>query len=266
MHYITNADGYISAVSFGCDIECEGGSCTEYTGGVPTGYTSLGAWYAAESEKLYRWKIVNGELTLDEDAVAPAPDKPPYAPEGYGLGEESGQLVTDCNAAVLSGWYQLDEYCENAPDDAGHLMRVSACAGCVYQEVFTDGGTVTRWCKSGAWGEWEWINPPMVAGVEYRTTERCGGKPVYTKLVSVEALPNTTLGIVPHGIENMARIIDLHGTAWRGSSVVFLPMSAGALETAWNIGATETNIFIVTNADRTDWAGEVIMKYTKTTD
>lgn len=29
---------------------------------------------------------------------------------------------------------------------------------------------------------WEWVNPPMVVGVEYRTTERYLSKPVYKKL------------------------------------------------------------------------------------
>ncbi len=33
------------------------------------------------------------------------------------------------------------------------------------------------------WGPWEWINPPMDLGTEYRTTERYLGKPVYVKLV-----------------------------------------------------------------------------------
>lgn len=37
--------------------------------------------------------------------------------------------------------------------------------GCFYREVD---------------GEVEWINPPMVVGTEYRTTERFAGKPVYT--------------------------------------------------------------------------------------
>lgn len=32
-------------------------------------------------------------------------------------------------------------------------------------------------------GETEWINPPMVVGTEYRTTERFAGKPVYTTVV-----------------------------------------------------------------------------------
>ena len=45
---------------------------------------------------------------------------------------------------------------------------------------------------SGTWGEWEWINPPMELGVEYRTTERWQGKPVYTKLVDCGALPDNS--------------------------------------------------------------------------
>lgn len=71
MRYITNADNYIVTVSFGGDVECEHGVCTEYEGSVPTGYTSLEAWYAEESEKLHRWKIVSGQLTLDAGAAAP---------------------------------------------------------------------------------------------------------------------------------------------------------------------------------------------------
>lgn len=71
MRYITNADGYLVTVSFGGDVECDWGVCTEYEGSVPTGYTSLEAWYAEESAKLHRWKIVNGQLTLDSEATAP---------------------------------------------------------------------------------------------------------------------------------------------------------------------------------------------------
>lgn len=71
MRYITNADNYLVTVSFGGNVECEHGVCTEYTGGVPAGYTSLEAWYAEEVEKFYRWKIVNGQLTMDAGAAAP---------------------------------------------------------------------------------------------------------------------------------------------------------------------------------------------------
>ena len=38
-------------------------------------------------------------------------------------------------------------------------------------------------------GEREWINPPFLRGVEYRTTERLDGLVVYTKLVDFGAMP-----------------------------------------------------------------------------
>lgn len=71
MRYIVNANNYITAVSFGCYVECQDDGCTEYTGGVPAGYASLDEWYADEAEKLYRWKVVNGQLTKDSGATPP---------------------------------------------------------------------------------------------------------------------------------------------------------------------------------------------------
>ena len=47
-------------------------------------------------------------------------------------------------------------------------------------------------------GETQWINPPMVMGVEYRTAERWDNKPVYTKLVNLGAASNGKK--VAHGI------------------------------------------------------------------
>lgn len=62
MQYVADNDGVILSVSFGAAIECSGRSCTEYTGSVPTGYTSLEAWYASAEEHLYQWRIIDGEL------------------------------------------------------------------------------------------------------------------------------------------------------------------------------------------------------------
>lgn len=36
----------------------------------------------------------------------------------------------------------------------------------------------------------EWINPPMQVGVEYRTTERYLGKPVYTQAINCGSMPD----------------------------------------------------------------------------
>lgn len=42
---------------------------------------------------------------------------------------------------------------------------------------------------NGVWQEPEWVNPPMTLGVEYRTTERYQGKPVYTVCFGCGNLP-----------------------------------------------------------------------------
>lgn len=73
MRYIADSNGYVKEVSFGAMITCDGSSCKNYTGGVPSGYSSLEDWFVAECEQLYRWKVVNGNLVMDAGAVAPAP-------------------------------------------------------------------------------------------------------------------------------------------------------------------------------------------------
>ena len=54
---------------------------------------------------------------------------------------------------------------------------------------------------------YEYANPPMQLGVEYRTTERYLGKPVYVKAVNLGALPNATIKTVTHGISSVARCV-----------------------------------------------------------
>lgn len=82
MRYIADGNGYLQEVSFGADIECNGNTCTEYTGDVPAGYDSLADWFTLESDKLHRWHIVEGQLTLD--AQAPEP-KVYVEPEPYSM-------------------------------------------------------------------------------------------------------------------------------------------------------------------------------------
>jgi hypothetical protein len=50
---------------------------------------------------------------------------------------------------------------------------------------------------NGTWLEWEWENPPMVPGVEYRTTERYNGKPVYIKEISCGSVSATGITRIP---------------------------------------------------------------------
>ena len=54
----------------------------------------------------------------------------------------------------------------------------------------------------GVWKVLEWDNPPMSLGVEYRTTERLYGKPIYKKMINVGYVATGTQ-TYEHGIENM---------------------------------------------------------------
>lgn len=65
MRYILNSEGYIYDIAFGTEIECDLGTCTLYTGEVPTGYSTLEEWLDGEIDKLNAWKIVEGNLVFD---------------------------------------------------------------------------------------------------------------------------------------------------------------------------------------------------------
>jgi hypothetical protein len=145
------------------------------------------------------------------------------APAGYGLGTNWGYSVTDANEALLSGVYACADpaNCTNFPtNDAQQYgpLVVFRRASNISQTIYFRNRKVCRFSEdNGAtWTSWEWENPPMVVGVEYRTTERWNGQPVYTKLVNGGAL--VASGSFSTGIYN-ARIVDAKITManmWNG--------------------------------------------------
>ena len=58
------------------------------------------------------------------------------------------------------------------------------------------GSYLKRTFNGGNLQPWEWEEPPMQLGVEYRTTERYEGQPVYTKLVACgKAVPGGSVSV-----------------------------------------------------------------------
>lgn len=114
------------------------------------------------------------------------------APAGYGLGT-IGVYVTDLSTLTQTGVFSYTDTAVGNPIPGyGGTVSVFASYGVVQQTAliagYHKGITVTRtMCTATgetAFGEWEWLNPPMVPGTSYRTTERWyNGQPVYTKLV-----------------------------------------------------------------------------------
>ena len=112
---------------------------------------------------------------------------------------------------------------------------------------------------NGTWLPWEYDNPPLVLGVEYRTTERYLGKPVYVKVVDCGNLPASGLKNIAHGIAN-CKPIYVYGEMSNGNT---LPYAVG---TSYYISSDGTYIQIYVTGDLSNQTVKATIKYTKTTD
>ena len=115
--------------------------------------------------------------------------------------------------------------------------------------------------------EYEYLNPPMQLGVEYRTTERYMGKPVYIKLANFGALPNATIKTVDAFASETDVIISVDGliTGSDGSKHTFPMMGdSGLIARYWIRPAGQIAVKTYSNASG-DYA-VFTLKYYKTTD
>lgn len=119
------------------------------------------------------------------------------APGGFGLGVAGGQPLSatdDLDTVTKNGVYQWSSSLpKNAP--TGYCkMRVWNGADWISQEIMSayaneKDSIRRRVFNNNVWGPFEWVNPPMELGIEYRTTERYRGKPVYAKLIDCGTIP-----------------------------------------------------------------------------
>lgn len=81
--------------------------------------------------------------------------------------------------------------------------------------------------------EREWINPPMINGIEYRTTERKDGNPVYVKRISKTYTENIgdNDGLsdynIPHGVSNLTKLIRCETIANNIAQFPFISTTGG---------------------------------------
>lgn len=109
----------------------------------------------------------------------------------------------------------------------------------------------------------EWINPPMVAGTEYRTTERYNQKVVYTKCVNFGALPNAGSKSVGIGA-SAQKIVEISVIADDGSFISNIP----TFDKDWGVAArffvnTAGSLTIQTQTDMSSYSARIKVKYTK---
>lgn len=158
------------------------------------------------------------------DAAATGAALASKAPSGYGLGVSGAPAnFSEVDTIKKNGWYAF--VCQNTTicNITFHyaFMEVivwdgNNCRQNLYP-VSNMSVMLTRNCFGGAWNPWECYNPPMELGLEYRTTERYNGKPVYVKTVR-HTLPAdtgntssvTTLAINGN-VSNVDSIVDVSG-------------------------------------------------------
>ena len=153
------------------------------------------------------------------------------APAGYGLNNDfkSVSSVAELDSYYTCGWVR---FINRASDDLllGYtqaIVRIDSYTNSVGNELACQTaylfgttaksvGIVRRFCFKNNWQPWEWVNPPM-DGAEYRTTERCEGKPVYAKRVtytpsgSLGNSASTTTWSINHGISNFGKLVRISG-------------------------------------------------------
>ena len=201
------------------------------------------------------------------------------APGGFGWGEESPRRVStaaEVDAITANSIVRYANDLTNLVDgDVSSYTRYaivvtySVNATDKAQDVYCYGGGVHgdvmlhRGRSGNTWLPWEWVNPPAQLGVEYRTTERYWGKPVYVKLVDFGALPNAGLKQVAHGLTNVSfAVVDLSlSIAGSGYNNLF-PLNLNIS----SIDASDGYINIRTLIDLSRYNAMICLKYAKNED
>mgnify|MGYP004523409607 CR=1 FL=1 len=216
------------------------------------------------------------------------------APGGFGIGANgypyaytvlTGDTINSVNR---SGLYVYDD--DNASIDTGlgnygmsglvlHLAHTIAHSYDAKQIFYPRAGMKNTYLErtkdtDKGWQPWEYVNPPMTLGVEYRTTERYLGKPVYVKTVDTGALPNATYKEISASFPNANRFLSIYGSAYRDNAhLIPLPclrygLDAYSTDHAVQVTInTTTSITISTKLDMSSFTtSSVCVKYTKSTD
>lgn len=189
---------------------------------VPCKYVALYIGeYTLATLPIYRTKGYTGELTTCKqynpqtgEYIGLVPESIGAAPSGYGLGDTAPFKTLD-SASDLDNIWNNGWYLCHAPNNITigglqmnyiFLRTWSYDVGHIVQEIIPMGlSSLLRRIKisHGAWSEWEWENPPLYRGVEYRTTERLSGNPVYVKYMNYGFYTGGTEVTFPHEVSNI---------------------------------------------------------------
>lgn len=199
------------------------------------------------------------------------------APAGYGLGEPMQMVLADSETDLYN---KLDAILATLPDGTSKFVRISCSAvfgigytfNCELHNAFNGYATLRGVSYNGLQffiykdnGNWfvEWVNPPMVPGVEYRTTERWNGKPVYTMLINCGNMPtagNTNRIDMPSTICGwIDRVLCANGSDSSGNSIPYSWQGEYITE----VSASRSAIYIYAKDDFSNNTADVQIWYVR---
>lgn len=230
--------------------------------------------YGASEAKVYSKSLYGGNWTPLVNCSPSA-----FAPSGYGYGgsaiylkssmtmneDELDSALEAVYSAMANGETKLVRF-YGYPSNSdyvwfGFLFKSSTNYGSLMvHSTYVQGSLLTKTKYNGVWEPLEWENPPMVLGVEYRTTERWKGKPVYTKAINFGVLPNNTTSYVNNVIPEKVNVIHMYGFGKSSvGSVVNIDKMSG-VSLYW---AVDDYIAVKSTDDRSDYTATFVVKYTK---
>ena len=186
------------------------------------------------------------------------------APEGFGLGTPA-KIVSDPDSISATGFYAVgnSSVMPNNHWWMGYHIHFRD-VGYDFQWFYDlqTGCSIQRYNYVSIWQEWEWNNPRMVTGVEYRTTERWNGNVVYAKLLEIGTLPNCSFKDVSIGTK-ISNLVDLKVTAVTPSLTYKLLTSNTSSEIYASILWGASIRIYSLSLDSSEYIGLALIKYTK---
>ena len=202
-----------------------------------------------------------------------------FAPSGYGYGGGVPYVTVSDYQDEASYNTALDDLLSGMPAGVAKQIRIPYIDGTTmlgtvfnhydgYATVVCYGygsfGFIARKTKyNSIWSNWEWVNPPMQVGVEYRTTERWQGNPVYVKLIDAGTLPNSSTKYVESAIVNgITKVVDVKLNMYSGSGMAQRTNDSRIIVTV-NVESPYAWLEITANENFSTYTGQVVVKYIK---